>query len=356
MKDKLSKSKIDLVDFMFVGLNEVANVFKSEAHISLKEAKRLSIQKLDTNIIRATTGWHQLDNGTWAYEISDKESSVSEGILEKIVRLSSPSINLKFNLQDLFKHEKLYKFAPSLKDTKVQIYFSNNKNEFGYFNNKDGTIYLNSNSYELIQHTNGISGSNERSKIGYVPEETDFRKNLLHEVQHIIQFKNGFPSGANFNQILERRIQETNKPKSELTENELAKIKYESAKEYLNNEGEKQANDTAERTALNEQERIDIEINKKAKEYTENVLGRLKDKIKFLRTSKGIIYGAKFPDGSIYLNPQQINANTPIHEFAHIWEELFPTEFAKGIELLMSSEKGRKYIKQIRQNPAYAGK
>lgn len=56
--------------------------------------------------------------------------------------------------------------------------------------------------------------------------------------------------------------------------------------------------------------------------------------IQFLRTPQGIIYGAKFPDGSIYLNPQQINANTPIHEFAHVCEKLF----AKGIELLMSSE------------------
>ena len=77
--------------------------------------------------------------------------------------------------------------------------------------------------------------------------------------------------------------------------------------------------------------------------------------VKFLRTPQGTIYGF-VKDGQIYLNADEVNANTPIHEFGHIWEQLFPKEFAKGIELLMASEQGRAYIKKIRQNPAYAGR
>lgn len=76
--------------------------------------------------------------------------------------------------------------------------------------------------------------------------------------------------------------------------------------------------------------------------------------IQFFRTKNGTIYGAKFPDGSIYLNPETLNANTPIHEFAHIWQQMFPAEFKRGITILKASLKGRELIKKIALNPAYS--
>ena len=74
------------------------------------------------------------------------------------------------------------------------------------------------------------------------------------------------------------------------------------------------------------------------------------------KTKDGTIYGFKTPDGKVFLNSDAINANTPIHEFGHIWQSVFPNEFAKGISLLVQSPQGRELINEIRKNPAYKGK
>ncbi len=78
-------------------------------------------------------------------------------------------------------------------------------------------------------------------------------------------------------------------------------------------------------------------------------------RIQFLKTHNGTIYGF-VKDSIVHLSETEVNANTPIHEFGHIWEQLFPKEFAKGIELLKSSIVGRKHIQSIKENPNYANK
>ncbi|MFN8296742.1 MAG: hypothetical protein U0T69_11135 [Chitinophagales bacterium] len=74
-----------------------------------------------------------------------------------------------------------------------------------------------------------------------------------------------------------------------------------------------------------------------------------------LKTPNGTIYGAKFPDGTIYINTENLNANTPIHEFGHVWEKAFPEDFERGKLMLRNSEQGRKLIEETRLNPAYKG-
>ena len=75
-----------------------------------------------------------------------------------------------------------------------------------------------------------------------------------------------------------------------------------------------------------------------------------------LTSKNGNIYGAKFPDGSIYINTENgFNANTPMHEFGHLLEDLLPVEFKKGIELLKNTAEGRKLIEKIRNSNAYKG-
>jgi hypothetical protein len=86
--------------------------------------------------------------------------------------------------------------------------------------------------------------------------------------------------------------------------------------------------------------------------FDENAV-EIEDKIQFLRTKDGTIYGAKFPDGSIYISPDNLNANTPIHEFGHIWEQAFGARFKAGVEILKQSAKGRALIEQVRNNPFY---
>jgi hypothetical protein len=80
------------------------------------------------------------------------------------------------------------------------------------------------------------------------------------------------------------------------------------------------------------------------------------ENVQFFRLKDGTIYGFKTPDGQVFINEDKMNANTPIHEYGHVWQSMFPTEFARGIELLKASKKGQELIKEISQNLAYKDK
>ena len=51
--------------------------------------------------------------------------------------------------------------------------------------------------------------------------------------------------------------------------------------------------------------------------FNENDL-QIKDRVEFMRTSGSTIYGYA-QGGKIYLTPEGLNPNTPIHEYAHLW-------------------------------------
>jgi hypothetical protein len=89
--------------------------------------------------------------------------------------------------------------------------------------------------------------------------------------------------------------------------------------------------------------------------FDENAI-KIEEKIQFLKTKDGTIYGFKTPDGKVFINTDNLNANTPIHEYGHIWQSVFPQEFARGIELLKLSPQGQALIRQTQNNPAYKGK
>lgn len=78
--------------------------------------------------------------------------------------------------------------------------------------------------------------------------------------------------------------------------------------------------------------------------------------IRYMKTANGEIYGAKFPDGTIYLNPDKVNANTPIHEFSHLWQQLMPARFKQGVELLKNTPIGKKTFAELKANEGYANK
>ena len=68
---------------------------------------------------------------------------------------------------------------------------------------------------------------------------------------------------------------------------------------------------------------------------------------------KGTIYGFVTHDGTIYLNPDKMNANTPIHEFGHLWldfiKETNPELYRKGLELV----EGTSYFDEVNQSEVY---
>lgn len=72
-----------------------------------------------------------------------------------------------------------------------------------------------------------------------------------------------------------------------------------------------------------------------------------------MHTSSGIVYGAKFSDGTVYINPDYLNAETLIHEFSHIWEQMMPQKFAQGVEILKKTDIGVETWTKLRNNKGY---
>ena len=76
--------------------------------------------------------------------------------------------------------------------------------------------------------------------------------------------------------------------------------------------------------------------------------------IRYMHTAKGEIYGAKLPDGTIYINPDKLNANTPIHEFSHLWEQIMPNAWKKGLAIFKETTTGKKLFTQLQKEGNYS--
>ena len=75
----------------------------------------------------------------------------------------------------------------------------------------------------------------------------------------------------------------------------------------------------------------------------------------FMKDKAGEVYGFYDTEtGTVHLNPDKINSNTPIHEFGHVWTNMLrganKNLYNKGIELIKNTE----YYKKIQENQSYA--
>jgi hypothetical protein len=79
-----------------------------------------------------------------------------------------------------------------------------------------------------------------------------------------------------------------------------------------------------------------------------------KTSIRLMATPVGEVYGFVTPEGDIYLDPSRLNANTPIHEFGHLWCDFVEKNnrplWAKITELVKQTS----YYHDLLNNPAYA--
>lgn len=60
------------------------------------------------------------------------------------------------------------------------------------------------------------------------------------------------------------------------------------------------------------------------------------------------------PDGTIYINPDFVNTNTAIHEFSHLWEQLMPTTWKKGVDIFKQTAVGKKIYNQLKNEGNYS--
>lgn len=70
--------------------------------------------------------------------------------------------------------------------------------------------------------------------------------------------------------------------------------------------------------------------------------------------ANGNIYGFKLSDGTIYINPENLNANTPIHEFSHLWEQLMPNAWKKGLDTFKETATGKRIFNQLKSDGNYS--
>ena len=80
----------------------------------------------------------------------------------------------------------------------------------------------------------------------------------------------------------------------------------------------------------------------------------IEEVVEFMKTRNGEIYGAKLPNGFIYINPEKLNANTPIHEFSHLWEQIMPTAWKKGLGIFQETSTGKKLYDQLKKDGNYS--
>lgn len=77
------------------------------------------------------------------------------------------------------------------------------------------------------------------------------------------------------------------------------------------------------------------------------------ENLHYIKNSKGVVLGAVTKDGKIYLNPNKLSLETPIHEFHHIYNTFLkqnkPELYKKGINLIKRelANKGTSSIKSI---------
>lgn len=100
-------------------------------------------------------------------------------------------------------------------------------------------------------------------------------------------------------------------------------------------------------------DRDEVIVGGRVNSYTSPWGDYVYDDVSFMTTPIGDIYGFVAAD-VVYLDSSRMNANTPIHEFGHLWntfiKENNPELWARGSELIRESE----YWQRVNDNPAYS--
>ena len=136
------------------------------------------------------TNWYVDPNdGQWRFYIDDSKSELKPfkevfkidpeaGLtFKELSEVSIPRENSKnVLLKDFFDHTDLYEKYPELKELNVGFYSNPGSRTLGAADYKNNTIYFNLSGYENYE---------------------DLKSVVLHEIQHIVQAKEGFVPGSN---------------------------------------------------------------------------------------------------------------------------------------------------------------
>lgn len=163
------------IQYQFIGEVGAALFDKSQEQTirldNLRIARQMEASNRDALTIKVATGWERGGDGLWRYEIDDSSylapSFTKDGMIYKLSDVLSGK-----------GARELFSAYPEMRNFDV-VYKQLDNNLSGWYHN--GRIYINN------------SLSQEESIV-----------TILHEIQHAIQYKEGFSTGANEKDIRER--------------------------------------------------------------------------------------------------------------------------------------------------------
>lgn len=196
--------------FLFAGSRSEYAPIKNLARAKAMYTENQSKEERSA-MIRAT-GWHRGADNSWRYEIYDQNSSIHQGFLNSVKQnyQEKDVLTGTCKLREFFSHDSLYEHYPRLSELNVNFFTK----------------------HDSVSGSLGFDHSGGHSHINlYINDETselELRKTLVHELQHYIQFVEGFAQGGNSSiDFLARSLQQAIS-RAELGINELVSSQWKS--------------------------------------------------------------------------------------------------------------------------------
>ena len=329
IEEKLNKIGFDSINAIIAGRLGATNLdLKEESNRRMRNlsvAQRMEKEGRGARVIRLATGWEKGVDGKWKYEILD--GTINPKVVEQISKQTPQTIETDFyfegKLKDVLIDTELFNAYPQLAEMEIQI-------------NKELDP-----TYQEAFYTG--------EDIFVASDPNNILTPLLHEIQHAIQDIEGFAKGGNegaFDKLTNEEKQEyfdrLNKKSEKLREKypKIPLITLENYKDIPDNfyydfyaklAGEVEAVNVEDRRNLTQKQRRekllkDTEYIRRDEQYVSfKMLGGMQ----FLQTPKGNILGFEH-NGTIYLDPTQLNTTTTLHELIHVYQSILDIKAQKG--------------------------
>ena len=210
------------IRFMFGGEKGAAEADKAEEKTyrmdNLKVAEKMERGKKDAKAIKLATGWERGADGKWRYEMPDAKikdmKDIGGGHIVK--RFDDDMLWNGGKLSNVIDAPELFKAYPQLKDVRIETdAIMNDMPSNGEYNAKTNTITIHA---DELKYMNSI---------------------LNHEIQHAIQYIEGFAKGGSPEQMEKEFKAAQNEWKARAYAHELEEKAKEMGGEYNQSEVEK---------------------------------------------------------------------------------------------------------------------
>lgn len=318
--------------------------------------------KLPINILNLTsksyleTEWEEKMK-----ELESEKKSYEDKINELEERFNDPTRDDFVNINDPYYKEKRAYADMEIESLKGKIANINNKINAHYKNKSEVDKFV-KNQLSIFDDSDLFNSSNEsdnnNENINNKNEEQSKSKGIS-DTKPLGEKKSG-QSGNLFEQEDESKDVKNDKP-------DVKKVASDESKHNKDGEGvqfQKQSDATKSEFRKVEKGKF-MEFIDKAKAFLSNnpsfknsrVFFDKKEfakrtgneEVKYFKTSDGHIYGAKFPNSDIYFDEDVLNYNTAIHEFSHLWEQMFPKSWAKGLELFKQTKTAEAMVSKMKK-------